>query len=64
MNLTLPNLTYPNLFRPFLVKKWGTTGLPFSFYIANQEKRKKIGFPMPAAENGFQILNLHVPQIT
>ena len=30
------------------------TGPPLSFYIG-----KKKRFPMPAAENGFQILNLH-----
>ena len=27
--------------------------------FATYEIGKKIGFPMPAAENGFQILNLH-----
>ena len=32
------------------------TGSPLSFYIGNREK---IGFPMPAAENGFKILNVH-----
>ena len=36
-------------------------GPPFSFNIGN---RGKIGFPMPAAENGFQILNVATPQKT
>ena len=42
--------------RPPPNKKMVPTGPPFSFYIGNREK---IGFPMSAAENGFQILNLH-----
>ena len=51
------NPTYLDL---FFKKKWGTMqGGLFSFYIGNREK---IGFPMPAAENGFQILNLHPPK--
>ena len=44
-----------NLFRPFLEKK-GDHGSPIFVLYRNREK---MGFPMPAAENGFQILNLH-----
>ena len=32
---------------------------PLSFYIGNRENFEKIGFPMPATESEFQILNQH-----